>query len=161
MAKQRWSKDKIKSGNVISFTYNGKIRTVIVMECPNDIGRAGRFTSKEGKKSRFLHAIDIPRPYSTWKQEVSKMIKKMGGTRLLAEFKNDKYYEINFGEELKDLMNARTAYKNVKIQVDDLGMYKTFKWSKIQNIYLTNNLVNFKELINPRYKEEEGDVNED
>ena len=62
MARLSWSKNKIKSGSIISFTYNGKRRTVIVMECPNDPGRAGKFKSKDGKQDTFLHALDIPRP---------------------------------------------------------------------------------------------------
>ena len=152
MATLKWFKNKVKSGDIVSFSYKNKKRHVIIMECPNDGGRSGKFISKDGKRKKFLHGIEIPIS-DKHNSKVKNIIKKMGGTRLLFESIGDQqFYQVNFGNELKDIMNARTAYEKVKSEVEDMGIYKTYDWSKITSISLNNSISNLEDLINPRYK---------
>ena len=153
MARLRWYKSKVNSGDIISFTYKGARRNVIVMECPNDVGRAGAFITKGGQRRKFLHGIQIPLE-NKYDALVERVIKKMGGTRLIIEASGEEYHSINFGSELNDLMNARAAYKKIKTDIDELGLYKTYHWNKIHSVSLTNSVANLEKLINPRYKED-------
>ena len=111
-------KKDILSGDVINFRYNNKRRYVIVMECPNDSGRSGKFKSKDGKVKRFLHGIQIP---VNKEGTMELIIKKIGGTRVLFESNGNRVYTINFGNQLNDIMNSRAAYEKIKSDVDKLS----------------------------------------
>ena len=155
MASRKWPKNEVKSGDVISFLYKSRRRNVIVMECPNDVGRAGKFITKQGEIKKFLHGIEIPLD-NRYDSKIENLIKKMGGTRVLFESRyGDRFYTVNFGTQLKDIMNARAAYDKVKSDVKDMDIYKTYDWSIISQISLNNIIVDFEDLINPRYKLEE------
>ena len=158
MSNIKWFKGKINSGDIISFTYDGRKRNVIVMECPNDSGRAGKFMDKTGKSKRFLHGLQIP--FGDRKDAlVENIIKKMGGTRVIFEKNGIQYFKVNFGIGVKDLMNARRAYDKVKNDVKENNMYKTYDWSKISSVSLTNRVADLEKLINPRYVIEENSEN--
>ena len=153
MARLGWYKDKIDNGDIITFIYKGIRRNIIVMESPNDPGRYGKFITKEGLTRKFLHGLELPYG-DQYKSLIRNLVKEMGGTRILFENGRDTYYQINFGSEMKDIMNARAAYSKIKKYVDRYGLYKTYHWQKIKRVSLINNVTNLEKLINPRYKDE-------
>ena len=65
MSNLKWFKGKINSGDIISFIYNGRRRNVIVMECPNDPGRAGKFIDNIGAR------------FGKWTDKVADFISNM------------------------------------------------------------------------------------
>ena len=151
MAVFKWQKNKVESGDIISFTYNGKKRNVIVMESPNDPGRYGKFKTKDGKLKRFLHGIELI--HDLEKSTIENIISQMGGTRILMEIDNQYYYQINFGKQIDDIMTSERAYDKIKTYVDSQNIYRTYDWNKINNVYLTNNVGDLRRLVNPRFKE--------
>ena len=155
MSSYKISKQKITAGNIVRFRYNDRRRYVLVMECPNDPGRRGKFITKEGKLKRFLHGIELPIPDK--KVKVELIIKKMGGTRVLFESnKGIRFYTVNFGDELEDIMNARTAYEKVKSDVENMNTYRTYEWDKISNnISFDSHILDFEKLVHPKYREKE------
>ena len=147
MARHKWTKGKIKAGQLIYFEYNAKWREVLVFECPNDPGRRGILKTKEGAK-KFLHGIELDSegaatPGVSTARGV--MLSKMGGTRPLLTIgegiKEETYYQANFGYDQEDLLTPKVAYGKIKSYVQSIpGVYKTYSWGKVKDIRLTNNI---------------------
>ena len=147
MARLKWTKGKIKAGQLIYFEYNAKWREVLVFECPNDPGRRGVLKTKEGAK-KFLHGVELDSegaatPGVSTARGV--MLSKMGGTRPLHTegkgINEQTYYQSNFGYDQEDVFTPKVAYGKIKSYVQSIpGVYKTYSWGKVKDVRLTNNI---------------------
>tara|TARA_B100001564_G_scaffold355498_1_gene367916 strand:+ start:237 stop:812 length:576 start_codon:yes stop_codon:yes gene_type:complete len=154
----KWVKGQVKAGNLIYFEYNAKWREVLVFECPNDSGRRGIIRKKDGGTSKVLHGLELDAEgaatpgVSTVRDLI---LSRFGGTRPLLEKNGIQFYQTNFGYEQEDIMTPKVAYTKIKNYIQNIkGFYKTYSWSKIKDVRLTDN-IDLKPFLIDKYKEEE------
>ena len=154
----KWSRGRIKAGNVVYFEYNAKWREVLVFECPNDSGRRGIVKTKSKGITKVLHGIELDAEGAATPGVSSVrnlLLSRLGGTRPLFENKDTTYFQCNFGYDQEDVMTPKVAYGRIKNYINSIrGLYKTYTWQKIKDVRLTDE-IDLEPFLIDKYKEEE------
>jgi len=123
----QWNWGKVRTGQIIRFRYNYKMRTVLVLAPALELIRV------DGSKTELLHGIQLEhdRHVELPIHELIKVINKSGLLGALVFEHNTQYY----GVKIKD---PEETYKKLKPLIKDKGIYKTFtlKKAKRSNVFI-------------------------
>tara|TARA_B100000287_G_scaffold277967_1_gene261891 strand:+ start:4073 stop:4795 length:723 start_codon:yes stop_codon:yes gene_type:complete len=139
MGKIRWGWSKVRSGQVIKFTYGDKDRVIIVMMSPMD-------PSSNDKK--LLHGLQIQDKgmgVGGMRTKLPLIIQKTSGVHFIREDKRTgKYFKFRMGFDSEDRVKPDNVYKQLKGLIGSKDLYKTFSWEKCRRggVYLDNDELN-------------------
>jgi hypothetical protein len=88
MAKLRYSWNKVSTGDIISFTYNRKRRTVLVIS-PNY-----KLTKSDGSKVELMSGLQLETKDNRAAPKILTILKQLGTLQLVDE--ENEIYRVNF-----------------------------------------------------------------
>ena len=116
MAQVRWNWNNLRKGQIVTFKYKGKDRTVLVLAPSLPLQKT------DGSIVDMLHGIQLE--VSGNKQltlgQIIKVLNKSGKLGRLVVENNIQYYAI-------DINDPQIAYSKIKDDIKGHGVYKTYK----------------------------------
>tara|TARA_R110002020_G_scaffold65082_5_gene172074 strand:- start:312 stop:758 length:447 start_codon:yes stop_codon:yes gene_type:complete len=124
MAKLRYSWNKVTSGDIISFIYNRKRRTVLVIS-PNY-----KLTKSDGSKVELMSGLQLETKDNRAAPKILTILKQLGTLQLVDE--QNEIYRVNFDGRKLDAGRRKLA-SSVKLLVTNKNdLYRTFDYKKMR-----------------------------
>ena len=121
MPNLKWQWDKVRTGQMITFRYHNKTRTVFVLNPKLQL------IKKDGSITELLHGIQFEEDKikNLKLYEIIKVINNSGILGRLVVENNIQYYGVQIKDPIK-------AYEKLKLFLRDRGVYKTFTVKNIR-----------------------------
>jgi|TARA_B100000035_G_C21016152_1_gene561917 hypothetical protein len=124
MAKLRYSWNNVTSGDIISFNYKGKRRTVLVIS-PNY-----KLTKNDGSKVQLMSGLQLETKDNRAAPKILTILKQLGSIQLVDE--QNEIYRVNFDGRKLDA-EKRKLSSSVKILVANKNdLYRTYDYKKMR-----------------------------
>mgnify|MGYP003127444414 FL=1 len=124
MAKLRYSWNKVSTGDIISFTYNRKRRTVLVIS-PNY-----KLTKSDGSKVELMSGLQLETKDNRAAPKILTILKQLGTLQLVDE--ENEIYRVNFDGRKLDADRRKLA-SSVKLLVTNKNdLYRTYDYKKMR-----------------------------
>ena len=116
MARIRWNWNKLREGQVVTFKYLGKDRTVLVLAPSLPLHKV------DGSIVNLLHGIQLEVRASRQLtiSQISKILNKSGKLGKLVIENKIQYFAV-------DIKDPQIAYSKIKDDIKGHGVYKTYK----------------------------------
>jgi len=124
MAKLRYSWNKISSGDIISFNYNKKRRTVLV------ISPKYKLTKVDNSRVEFMSGLQLETKDKRAAPKILTILKQLGTLQLVDE--ENEIYRVNFDGRKLDADRRKLA-SSVKLLVANKNdLYRTYDYKKMR-----------------------------
>jgi hypothetical protein len=124
MAKLRYSWNNVTSGDIISFNYKGKRRTVLVIS-PNY-----KLTKNDGSKVQLMSGLQLETKDNRAAPKILTILKQLGSIQLVDE--QNEIYRVNFDGRKLDA-DKRKLSNSVKLLVANKNdLYRTYDYKKMR-----------------------------
>ena len=124
MAKLRYSWNKVTSGDIISFSYNKKRRTVLV------ISPSYKLRKNDGSRVELMSGLQLETRDKRAAPKILTILKQLGTLQLVDE--DNEIYRVNFDGRKLD-PDKRKLASSVKLLVASKNdLYRTYDYKKMR-----------------------------
>jgi len=124
MAKLRYSWNKVTSGDIISFSYNKKRRTVLV------ISPSYKLRKNDGSRVELMSGLQLETRDKRAAPKILTILKQLGTLQLVDE--DNEIYRVNFDGRKLD-PDKRKLASSVKLLVANKNdLYRTYDYKKMR-----------------------------
>ena len=124
MAKLKYSWNKVSSGDLISFTYNKKRRTVLV------ISPKYKLTKADNSKVEFMSGLQLETKDKRAAPKILTILKQLGTLQLIDE--ENEIYKVNFDGRKLDADKKKLAGPTKLLVTNKNDLYRTYDYKKMR-----------------------------
>tara|TARA_R110002050_G_C8571554_1_gene482712 strand:+ start:38 stop:484 length:447 start_codon:yes stop_codon:yes gene_type:complete len=124
MAKLKYSWNKVSSGDIISFTYNKKRRTVLV------ISPKYKLTKADNSKVEFMSGLQLETKDKRAAPKILTILKQLGTLQLIDE--ENEIYKVNFDGRKLDADKKKLAGPTKLLVTNKNDLYRTYDYKKMR-----------------------------
>ena len=124
MAKLKYSWNKVSSGDIISFTYNKKRRTVLV------ISPKYKLTKADNSKVEFMSGLQLETKDKRAAPKILTILKQLGTIQLIDE--ENEIYKVNFDGRKLDADKKKLAGPTKLLVTNKNDLYRTYDYKKMR-----------------------------